>query len=217
MVEKVDPYDLLVVLVPGSLMVCWVPICFPAIGDLWPHVTLPSAFAALVMVALSILAGQLVQTLSSLMEPALFLSWGGRPSDRALREGIPGHLDGAMARRLRSRIERTAGSRAGDRAIFVHAARIADGAPGSLAPRFNALYGYQRSLLIALFLGAGLLILSMRWGAAAIWPRGLTWALLAGLVLAAGLTWNRARQRARYYVREVVMTADRVTSATEAE
>src|SRR5258705_145054 len=86
--EKLDIYDLLGVLIPGVLMVCSVPLAFPAVSQGIGVVKFPDAFTVIGLTAASIFAGFLAQALASLVEPVLNFTWGGRLSERALSHGL---------------------------------------------------------------------------------------------------------------------------------
>jgi hypothetical protein len=81
MVEKLEIYDLVGIAVPGVLVVAAIPLAFPSIAAQVATVKFPDGFALLALSALSVFIGYLIQTLASLVEPILFKTWGGRPSE----------------------------------------------------------------------------------------------------------------------------------------
>lgn len=78
MLDRLDYYDLLGVVVPGTLLVCWLPICFPVLSQVAASSDLSEAFEVIALVVLAFFVGQLVQAIASLVEPVLYWTWGGR-------------------------------------------------------------------------------------------------------------------------------------------
>ena len=70
MADKIDPYDILTKLVLGSLLLCMVPIAFPAIL-IAVSPKYPSAFTTIILVAAALFAGELIQALSSVLQKRL--------------------------------------------------------------------------------------------------------------------------------------------------
>ncbi len=215
MVEKFEYYDILTVLVPGVLLAVWIPFCFPGVLFLGNMPHYPDAFLVVVLTVLSVLLGHLLQALSSLLEPVLYFSWGGRPSDKALSSGLKGFLPKETAVRIKERLVAVAPS--SGHGAFLFAMQKADSAEKTRTPRFNALYAYHRSLFFLLLVSLTLLFISGFAGRASLWPTShLVMALLA-LTLSALLFWYRARQRAFYYVREVLLAADRILQGEQSK
>ncbi len=209
MVQKFDYYDLLGIVVPGTLLICWVPVCFPQITSLFHSIGFPEAFAVLALIALAFLVGQLVQAVASIIEPLLYWTWGGRPSDRALRVGLGRYLPSETASRVRACLERAVQSDADDHSLFLFAIQRSDAAGVGRASRFNCLYAYHRGLFVLMLAATLLFGGSIQWGAASQLGGGLPWVFVAVLVGLSGLVWHRAKQRAMYYVREVLLSAER--------
>ncbi len=208
MVEKFDYYDILTVVVPGVLLVAWIPFCFPnmlSLGDV-PH--FPDAFWVFVLTATAVFLGQLLQAIASLLEPLLYWSWGGRPSDQAFARGLRGYLAKDTASRIKQALY--ASTQESGHSAFVCAMQLADSTEKTRSPRFNALYAYHRSLLWLVVVALALLFISGFAGRAALWPTRQLAAVLIALGALAVLLWHRTKQRAFYYVREVLLTADRV-------
>jgi hypothetical protein len=67
----------------------WIAISFPQITSVFAGVAFPDAFAVICLTAAAVLTGHLVQAVSSLLEPLLDWTWGGRASERALRGELP--------------------------------------------------------------------------------------------------------------------------------
>jgi len=210
MTERLNYYDVLSALVPGILLAFWFSVCFPSVRKALAGVAVPEAVAVLAFIAAAMFIGHIVQSLAALIEAALFRSWGGRPSDRALEGGLRDLLPKDSAQRIRTKLSRLLGADCATRSLFLYAMQMADGTNAGRAGRFNALYAYHQGLLVAFAIGTALLVLSRFCGAAASWSPGSWWSFLAAMVVILLLLWHRTKQRARYYAREVLLTAERV-------
>ncbi|HUT60204.1 MAG TPA: hypothetical protein VNA25_20350 [Phycisphaerae bacterium] len=211
MLEKLDYYDALGVLVPGSLATCWVWICFPSLTGLVPSNGLPTPLQVVASLALVVLIGHIIQTLGSLLEPCIYRTWRGRPSDRALLEGLGDrYLPRDSAVRIRAKLAQAVGEDSCHRSLFLRAMQLAESAGDARVQRFNSLYAYHRGLLILALIAFVLLVFSLQWGAAATWACAWKCVGVVAVLAILVLTWHRAKQRAYYYVREVLLTAERV-------
>jgi hypothetical protein len=211
MVEKFELYDVLGILVPGTLLVALTLIFFPALSTSAINVKFPDGFTVICLVALSVFAGNLVQAISSLIEPIVDRTWGGRKSEQGLLQGLGDrYLPTDTASRIRGKLASILGSNVKDRSLFLFAMQKAETSENSRVARFNALYAYHRAILCLTLISVGLLGLSMACGVAAYWPAYERAIALGIWVLLLLITWNRTRQRAIYYVREVLLTAERV-------
>ncbi len=211
MTQKFDFYDILAILIPGILLLVWIAVCFPAVGVITQSSDLPPGFASLALTALAVFLGQLVQSLASLLEGFLFWTWGGRPSDQAFDRGIDRYLPDRDAQRIRARLEKALGDEdATPQSLFLHAASLAGTEASSRATLFQSHYAYHRGLVIWALLAGLILTASTFSGEAATWSRGLLFAASAFLLMNLLLFWHRAKQKSFYYVREVLITADRV-------
>lgn len=208
--DKFDYYDLLSMLVPGTLLVGTVPFLFPSITSTVSHTAFPDAFVVVILTALAVFLGQSVQAVASLIEPLLYWTWGGRPSDRALEKGIPHYLPGESAKRIKGKLQQWVQSEASDHALFLFAMQQADGADIGRARRFNSLYAYHRGLVVLLVIIIGMSAVSLKWGRLATWSWELQVTFIVTIGLLTLLMWHRAKQRANYYVREVLHVAERV-------
>jgi hypothetical protein len=225
MTDKFEMYDVLSVLIPGTLLVGLIPLCFPAVV----HVTeakFPSAFAVLLLTGLAVFLGFIVQALSSFIEPLLEYSWGGRPSRRIFSEGLGlRYLGIDEANRVKQKLVLAAGPGQSDTAIFRYASQLSDAASVGRCTRFNGLYAYHRSLLTATMVSILLFSTSIEWGAAVGLSMGRVCLLLIGACLLTVLLWHRTKQRSLYFAAEILLTSERVlddlaranpaTSATE--
>src|SRR5439155_25739073 len=86
MAEKFEFYDVLGILVPGSMLLGLIAVSFPDVASAFASVGFPNAFAVICLIVVAVFLGQLVQAISSLLEPIFNWTWSGRPSERALQE-----------------------------------------------------------------------------------------------------------------------------------
>lgn len=210
MTEKLDYYDLLGILVPGILLQCWVAITFPAVQGIISTVKLSEALSVIAFTAAAIFIGQLLQAIGSIAEPLMFLSWGGNPSDQALSRGLGRYFPEDSASRVRQVLASHVGSDATHRSLFLFAMQAAESAVVSRTGRFNAIYAYHRALCILATFAILLLASSALWGAAREWSYLQLGTVFVSLLLLLFLLWHRTKQRAFYYVREVLLTAERL-------
>lgn len=208
--SKFDYYDILGIIIPGIILMFWVPVCFPNIVNIFPKIKLPDAFIVLALTAGSVFLGQLVQAIGSIAEPALFWTWGGRPSNQALENGLGRYISKNTAKRVKEKIESRIGTGTENNSLFLFAMQLAETASIGRASRFNALYAYHRGLFVLVFISLLFFIGSIIWGAAVTWSIKQIFILIIFLVLLMILVWNRAKQRAFYYVREVLLTAESI-------
>lgn len=215
MTEKFDYYDALSFFIPGMLLLGWVSICFPGLVQIGSSANFPSAFASILLIALSLFLGQIIQAVASIVEPIIYRTWGGRPSDKALQEGIKGYLPEETAIRIRKKLEKSIGEQTEAHSLFLFAMQCADSAGVGRSRQFNSLYAYHRGLLVLVIISGLILLCSMKWGGATSFSIWQNVAALIGVILWALLIWYRAKQRAFYYVREVLLTAERVLDSCD--
>ncbi len=211
MSDKFSVYDLLASVVPGTLIVCLLGVAVPDLAAAVKDLRLPDAFALIALVALALFVGNVVQAVASLTDPLLFWMWGGRPSERCLQHGLGDrYMPKETADRIRRKLVAAVGGTPSDRSLFLYAMQQAESASPQRVTTFNALFAYHRALLIltlvAVFLGVAIVCGQGPAG----WTPGLRWGFLAGALLLLVLLFHRTKQRAFYYVRELLLTAERV-------
>lgn len=210
MVDKFEIYDIVGILVPGVLVVAAVPLAFPAVAAQAAAAEFPEGFGLLALTALSVFVGYLIQALTSLIEPTLYRTWGGRSSEIALTKGLGDrYLPLDTGTRIRAKLLAVTSPDASDRSLFFYAMQLAESCETSRVRQFNALFAYHRALIVLTLVAIIFYYASFRGGFAA----GLTRTqnifvslLLATLLL---LFWYRTKQRGFYYVREVLLCAER--------
>jgi hypothetical protein len=210
MIERFDYYDLLGVAISGVLLAYWVPVCFPAVTSALKIAEMPEAVDVIGFAAVAITLGHLIQALASGLERPLYRSWGGVPSDRAFSGGLGDrYVSAAAGARIRGLLSEVVGEDASNQDLFRAAQVRANAASASRAERFNALYGYHRSLMVVIGLALLLLVASRFWGAAATWSEGAFWGAVIAFLATLGVLWHRTRQRANHLVQEVLYVAER--------
>lgn len=218
MTGKLQLYDIFSALVPGTLLLCALAAGFPVPAAALSVQHLPGAFAVLALTVLAVFTGHLVQALMSIVEPLLHRTWGGQPSDTALTAGLGyRYLPQDTSDRIREKLQRTVGTTASARSLFLYAMNIAEADAKSRTTAFNGSYAYHRGLLMLSLLMVPLTIGSARTGALAAGPAGSTWVIVGITITLSVLLWHRCRQRAFYYVREVLLTAERHLDSKSAE
>lgn len=217
MQDKLEFYDILGVLVPGVLVVCALPLSLPAVAQAIADAKLPSEFAFVGLLAASIFTGYLVQAVASLTEGFLNWTWGGRPSERALKDGLGDrYLPASSAARIRAKLLATAEPNASARSLFLMALQRAESCGAARVARFNALYAFHRALVVLCALSLALFVISF-WGGVAsrLNSKQNAWTITA-LACLLVLLWFRAKQRGFYYVREVLLCAEQGLSSSNA-
>jgi hypothetical protein len=167
------------------------------------------------LTAAALFLGQVINALGSLVEPLVFRTWGGRPSDTALVDGLGKLFPEDSATRIKAKLSKAVGEGSSEHSLFLYAMQRAETQESSRARSFNMLYAYHRSLLVLAFLAAVMLFVSMCCAAVSAWSTGQKIGAGILLVLLLLLIWYRAWQRAAYYVREVLLTAERVIEDRE--
>ena len=169
------------------------------------------------LLALAVFFGLLVQAISSLVEPVFEWTIGGRPSERALKDGLGDrYFPARTATRIRAKLAAIVGPDSENRSLFLFAMQKAETSDNSRVSKFNGLYAFHRGILTVNLIAILLLVLSMFWGGAVHWSLPEKAATFTGLLGLLVLFWNRTRQRACYYVREVLLTAERIVDSQSA-
>jgi hypothetical protein len=217
LIERIDYYDLLGVVIPGVLLSYWTAICFPEISEVAASAALPDAVDVIGFGAVAIFLGHIVQAIASALEEPLHRSWGGRPSMRALSGGLgERYISKEAGERICKGLVSVAGEGASHQDLFRIALNRANAAPASRSEKFNALYGYHRSLLVVVAIGWLLLVASRSWGAAATWSDGAFWAAAIAFTVTFLLLWHRTRQRAYHFVQETLYVAEQTLESASA-
>ena len=209
MLEKFDFYDLMSSLIPGALIVGLIGVLFPVTcSQLVPDGD--TAFSAITLTALIIFVGQLLVAAGSIVEPLLFYTWGGKPSDQALTKGLGDrYMPYHRAQRIKTKLQSMSEHNASSSSLFLKAMTLARNSQNNLAERFNALYAYQRTLVVLILASFVLITVSRFEGILNSVSEGKFWFGVSVLAVILLVCWQRAKQRAYYFVREVLMSAER--------
>ena len=211
MTQRLQLYDVFGALVPGVLLFGGLLLAFP---ETWAslHVPkLPDAFSVIALTVVALFFGHTVQALASLTEPFMYWTWGGRPSERAISTGLGSrYLPADAGMRIREKLRSTVSPTASDRSLFLYAMTLAESAPSSRAPAFNSAYAYHRALLLAAAMLLFVLAIATRYGVLHDVPWKQNACIISVAIALLLLFWHRAKQRSFYYVREVLLTAERV-------
>jgi hypothetical protein len=179
-------YDILSSLIPGFLIVLVLLNAF----DIKYDNSMVVAYTAI-----AFLFGYLMNTISSWLEDFYFFTWGGKPSNRLLDgKGIwkVKFYHHVKAKNLLS--NDCSNPNAKNDELFFVAMRYANGSKDTRVDDFNALYAFSRSLLTTVFIGTIILI----------FENYKDWRYYVTLIPSLLIVWLRCKQRAYYYVREVL-------------
>jgi hypothetical protein len=211
---KYTYYDLVAHLVPGTLLIAVLALLPEVFGF---SLSRPHSSVVIVVggLPLAYVAGQVMQALSSFMQPIYYRLWGGMPS---------GRIAAGESRRLRGerldRIMDTLGSRFNSPSstpthredLFADAMALCNRHELGRVAEFNASYAFHRALfttgaIATVILGVGLALAEL--GVTSV-SQDLRASLIYFVVLAVALTiaeYVRARQRGEYFAVEVLNIA----------
>ncbi len=204
MVDKLEFYDLLSVVVPGTILVAWVPMCWPELLTI-DHPSFPDAFTVILLIALSLAAGQLAQTISSYLEKISDWTFKGKASSLLMKKKLQ-LVSAELTDRVRAKINLHAGSELSDDSAFLYAQEQARSVAHSRVERFNAIYAFNRNMIGVTLIMIINFCFSMSYGGVEYWPYREVLLGLLGFVLI--VQWFRARRRAEYHAREVLVTCE---------
>lgn len=160
--------------------------------------------------AFAFVCGYIINSVGSLLEPIYYFTIGGKPSTRLLNEGKEKHCwlyhmfipkntgikkvrfyETEKVRKLL--ITGLENENPSEDRLFSRAMREVNGDQNSRVPDFNAHYALSRTILTTIFISTILIISSH--------PHYWQSYLSIGVLL---ICWNRYRERAYYYAREVL-------------
>src|ERR1700755_3323539 len=211
--EKFELYDVLGTIVPGLVAVGMIYSTALWIGRKIEIPAMPEALQVFILLAIATVLGQAVQTVGSLLEGFYFWTWGGKPSDRALK-GKSKRISSPHAIQLQARLKNhfVKGSSydLSDNEIFLCALSVCNHKSLGRVTRFNSLYAYHRALTTLLLLSTLItlaIIVYLEPNPPAAWR---VFAVETGVTL---LFWYRTKQRGMYFADEVFRMADFENSA----
>lgn len=210
MVEKIDLYDITTAMLHGVLFLAYTFFLFPQIIVEMKGVELPEVVIVIVFIAITYFCGQVLSAIASMMQRFLDWSWGGKPSDIVMdkRDGC-GYISCSAIDRAITMLKNNCGGDTSNRSLFNAAIVIARSSASSLTERHNRMYAYYRVCFVNLLLCIVSFFLSCSCGRG----HGMAWSTrivsVLTLLLLITLHWIRAKQRAFYFVREVLFVATR--------
>ena len=211
METQLSYYDVVAHVVPGTLVVGVLALVPAVFGFTVP---LPHSGAVTLAAGLPVTyaAGQVVQAVSSLLQPLYYRLWGGMPSTVIL-EGRSTRLRGTRLRTLLDALadaESNAGETPeGRRALFSSAMGLCNRHGLGRVGEFNAAYALHRALLTTGVLTSAMLTVALMLSelgvdsASSAFRPSLVYLLILALLLTA-IEFVRARQRGEYFVIEVL-------------
>lgn len=211
METQLSYYDVVAHVVPGTL-VLGVLALIPAVFGF--TVPLPHSDAVTLAAGLPVTyaVGQVVQAVSSLLQPLYYRLWGGMPSTVIL-EGRSTRLRGTRLHTLLDGLahpDSSARESAEERgALFSSAMALCNRHGLGRVGEFNAAYAFHRALLTTGVLTSGMLALALALSelgvdsASSAFRPSLVYLLILALSLTA-IEFVRARQRGEYFAIEVL-------------
>lgn len=213
MIEKLSIYDLMTSVLHGTIFLVAVLMLFPQIINILHPVEVPEILLSVIFVCITYFWGQVITSISSIMQSLLFLTWGGKPSERVFKGKFPQkYLSLDLINLAKKELQKTSDMELSDDTLFYKAMSIARKADGSLSERHNQKYAYNRVALCNILLIFGLFVISCFYGLCANINTGKFVITLVVFGLFLILHWYRAKQSAFYYVREVLVVAERELS-----
>lgn len=209
MLEKLDIYGLIGVVVPGAILLGASALCLVDCVNAAYMAPLPDFIVGVVGVAALFYLGHAIQAVASLVEPILFWTWGGKPSELVLRDAskttkrIPSDIATRVSAGIRAKY-----NNASDSAVFLHAMHVCKQQSGARVHLFNSHYAFHRAMLVTLAMTAVLVLGAHLCGNPTLFSLPVTISAEAILVALVALEWGRAKSAAYYYVREVLVEAD---------
>ncbi|RJQ35154.1 hypothetical protein C4568_01545 [Candidatus Parcubacteria bacterium] len=195
--SKLPLYQWLVALIPGCVFLFSTYILLHYFGRLPPLALFQNeAVATFAFLAAGLVTGEALQALSSVCEPVMVWTWGGRPSTILARQ----EKQNAPFAVLRGRF----GEQLSEEDLFQCAMALCNHKALGRSENFNMLYGYARSLFVGtVLLGLitlGLMLVTGNYSAFAI-------SVFVCELLVALLFWARAKKRGMAFASEIVSQA----------
>jgi hypothetical protein len=206
--EKFELYDILGTIIPGLVAVGLIYAALSWTGHEVKIPPMPEALQVLILTSVAVVLGQLVQSIGSLLEGFYFWTWGGMPSDVALRgkgKRISAAQSGELKGRLRKHCIGDADREIKDHELFLAALAICNHKSLGRVAKFNSLYAYHRALTTLLLLST-LATLGLIFFVEPNPPAA--WRVFIGEAAATLLFWYRTKQRGTYFADEVLRMAD---------
>ncbi|WP_205529500.1 hypothetical protein [Taibaiella koreensis] len=145
--------------------------------------------------AIAFFLGYLLNTISSWLEGFYFMTWGGKPSSKMLDGKNIWKVNFYHGSKAKALLLIDAGNpNASNNELFLIAVRLVNGIKDTRVEDFNTLYAFSRALLTTTLLGTIFLLIENH----------NDWRYYIVLIPSLIIVWLRSKQRAYYYVREVL-------------
>ncbi len=180
------PYDILSALIPGFIVLLALLSFFEL--EFNKDYIVPYT-------AIGFLIGFMVNALSSWFEDFYYFTWGGKPSDKLLDGKCIWKIKFHEYEKVKEMLKQKCGkTNPTNDNLFAIAMRYSNSQKDSRVPDFNANYVFARALLTTMLI-VTVALLSTHF---------LEWKYYAVLIPILIIIWLRCKQRAYYYVREVL-------------
>lgn len=211
--NKLSYYDVLGHLVPGLVFLSCLGIVLINVGNEIPKIPGGEGVKVMLLTACAYYIGHLLSGVGSLIQPILYFLWGGKPSRRILitdTSFLHPEMRGVIKRDLvqKCNLPEKIPDKRQKRAeyldaLFGYAQSVCNKENLGRVAEFNAAYALHRSLFMAALLAGVISIYLISLPSASI-ESNLVKLLVVSYFVAAGISFCRARQRAYYFVREVL-------------
>lgn len=208
--ENFSFYDVIANIVPGLLAVGLLIGLFDVFGVFFVF-NFPEIFGVALGLAVAYASGNVLQALSSFLEPVYFILWGGKPSENLLsgRNRMLGSYRGEICARLKKSFEIESKDEAEEnKEIFTRAMALVNAEKIGRAEAFNASYAFHRALLTTALIIATCLSVIVCLSVidlVSLSENEQSMVIIMILAWAGGLVeFFRARQRGYYFAKEVI-------------
>lgn len=216
MLEKFEIHDIVTALLHGTLLMGITAVLFPNLLAFVEIPDLPEGIPTLFFLFAAYFSGQVIVAISSFTQGLLYRTWRGKPSEQVFDGYWPEkYLNADSIKSAKLALQRVCGEACSDKALFSRAMGIARKAEGSISERHNQMYSYNRVCLTNLLIVSCLFALSCFWGRCATLTCGEIGIVAVALLGLLVLHWYRAKQRAFYFVSEVLRVAERELAGGE--
>jgi len=180
------PYDILSALIPGFLVL----LAFLSFFEQEYNKDYVIAYTAI-----AFLIGFMVNSLSSWLEDFYYFTWGGKPSDKLLDGNNIWKVKFYEHEKAKKNLKQKSGKpNPTNDNLFAIAMRYSNSQKDSRVQDFNANYAFARVLLTTMLL-ITIVLISTHYS---------DWKYYVVLIPILIIIWLRCKQRAYYYVREVL-------------
>lgn len=193
--SKLPLYQWLVALIPGSVFLALLPPFFLLFNISVPIFSISNeTIRVFVFLAGALMVGETLQTISSIFEPLLAKSWGGKPSVVLLKND--------KYKREKQILKSYFGDDLNNEEVFEKAMTLCNQKSLGRSEYFNILYGYIRSLFTAtlLFILGTIILMVVKHNYQIFF-----WRLLFLELVIAIIFWHRAKKRGFSFVKEIIM------------